>query len=170
MIKIFCRALEREDNHLRRSKKGYPMPNQRLWFANFAQWVSHVTGQPITFLTAISIILIWAVVGPFVGYSDTWQLVINTATTIITFLMVFVIQNTQNRDTAAMHIKMDELIRVTRKARNVLLDLEELDDKTLEQLRTDYEKLARKAKSRTRTPLRAEEVPTKPAGSKRSRV
>jgi low affinity Fe/Cu permease len=129
------------------------MPNQRLWFANFAQWVSHVTGRPITFLTAIAIILIWAAVGPFVGYSDTWQLVINTATTIITFLMVFVIQNTQNRDTAAMHIKIDELIRVTGKARNVLLDLEELDEKTLEELRTDYEKLARKAKSRTRMPL-----------------
>jgi low affinity Fe/Cu permease len=146
------------------------MTNQRLWFANFAQWVSHVTGQPITFLTAIAIILLWAVTGPLVGYTDTWQLVINTATTIITFLMVFVIQNTQNRDTAAMHIKIDELIRVTRKARNVLLDLEELDDQTLEQLRTDYEKLARKAKSRTRTPLRAEEVPAKPAGSKRSRA
>ena len=146
------------------------MSNQRLWFANFAQWVSHVTGRPITFLTAIAIILIWAVVGPFVGYSDTWQLVINTATTIITFLMVFVIQNTQNRDTAAMHIKIDKLIRVTGKARNVLLDLEELDDKTLEQLRMDYEKLAREAKARTRTPSRAEEVPAKPAVSKRSRA
>jgi low affinity Fe/Cu permease len=146
------------------------MTNKRLWFANFAQWVSRVTGQPITFLTAIAIILIWAVVGPWVGYSDTWQLVINTATTIITFLMVFVIQNTQNRDTAAMHIKIDELIRVTGRARNVLLDLEELDDKTLEHLRMDYEKLARKAKSRTRMPLRAEEVPIKPTGSKRSRV
>src|SRR5215468_8247429 len=100
------------------------------------------------------------------GYSDTWQLVINTATTIITFLMVFVIQNTQNRDTAAMHIKIDELIRVTQKARNVLLDLEELDDRTLELLREDYEKLARKAKSHTRTPIRAEEVPAKRASSK----
>jgi low affinity Fe/Cu permease len=146
------------------------MANRRLWFANFAQWISQVTGRPVTFLTAIATILIWATVGPFVGYSDTWQLVINTATTIITFLMVFVIQNTQNRDTAAMHIKIDELIRVTRKARNVLLDLEELDDKTLEQLRADYEKLARKAKSRTRTPPRAQEVPTKPAGSKGNRV
>ena len=146
------------------------MPKQRLWFAHFAQWVSHITGRPITFLTAIAIIVIWATVGPFVGYSDTWQLVINTATTIITFLMVFVIQNTQNRDTAAMHIKIDELIRVTRKARNVLLDLEELDDKTLEQLRTDYEKLARKAKSQTRTPSRAQRVPTRPTGSKGSRV
>ena len=81
--------------------------------------------------------------------------------------MVFVIQNTQNRDTAAMHIKIDELIRVTQKARNVLLDLEELDDKTLEALREDYEKLARRAKSQARAPLRAEEVPARPAGSTR---
>jgi low affinity Fe/Cu permease len=79
--------------------------------------------------------------------------------------MVFVIQNTQNRDTAAMHIKIDELIRVTQKARNVLLDLEELDDKTLELLRKDYEQLARKAKSKTRTPIRAEEVPERPGRS-----
>ena len=142
------------------------MANQRLWFANFAQWVSHVTGRPVTFLVALATILVWALVGPVFGYSDTWQLVINTATTIITFLMVFVIQNTQNRDTAAMHIKIDELIRVTQKARNVLLDLEELDDKTLEALREDYEKLARRAKSQTRAPLRAEEVPVSPAGSK----
>jgi low affinity Fe/Cu permease len=156
--------------HFRLTKKERDMASRRLWFAKFAQWVSHVTGRPITFLTAIAIILIWAVVGPLAGYSDTWQLVINTATTIITFLMVFVIQNTQNRDTAAMHIKIDELIRVTRKARNVLLDLEELDDKTLEQLRADYEKLARRAKSRTRMPLRAQEVPARPASSKRSRA
>jgi low affinity Fe/Cu permease len=90
--------------------------------------------------------------------------VINTGTTIITFLMVFVIQNTQNRDTAAMHIKIDELIRVTQKARNVLLDLEEVDDKTLDVLRKDYEQLARtrKAKSRMKTPVRAEAVPNKP--------
>jgi low affinity Fe/Cu permease len=80
--------------------------------------------------------------------------------------MVFVIQNTQNRDTAAMHIKIDELIRVTGKARNVLLDLEELDDKTLELLRQDYERLARKAKSQTKTPIRAEAVPKRPARAK----
>jgi low affinity Fe/Cu permease len=80
--------------------------------------------------------------------------------------MVFVIRNTQNRDTAAMHIKIDELIRVTQRARNVLLDLEELDDKTLDLLRKDYEKLARKAKSRTRTPIRAEEVPARPGDAK----
>jgi low affinity Fe/Cu permease len=141
------------------------MSNRKLWFANFAQWVSQLTGRPITFLGALAIIFVWAVVGPLVGYSDTWQLVINTATTIITFLMVFVIQNTQNRDTAAMHIKIDELIRVTGAARNVLLDLEELDDKTLERLRKDYEKLARKAKSKADIPLRVEEVPAEPGGS-----
>ena len=138
------------------------MANQRLWFANFAQWVSHVTGRPVTFLVALATILIWALVGPVFGYSDTWQLVINTATTIITFLMVFVIQNTQNRDTAAMHIKIDELIRVTQKARNVLLDLEELDDKTLEALREDYEKLARRAKSQTRRHCALKKFPQGP--------
>jgi low affinity Fe/Cu permease len=142
------------------------MTDRKLWFAHFAQGASQVTGRPITFLVAFASIVVWAMTGPFFGYSDTWQLVINTATTIITFLMVFVIQNTQNRDTAAMHIKIDELIRVTQKARNVLLDLEELDDQTLELLRKDYEKLARKSKSHTGTPIRAEEVPARPAGSK----
>ena len=115
---------------------------------------------------AVAAIVIWAASGPLFGFSDTWQLVINTTTTIITFLMVFVIQNTQNRDTAAMHIKIDELIRVTGKARNVLLDLEELDDKTLELLRQDYEQLARKAKSQTKTPIRAGAVPKRPAKAK----
>jgi low affinity Fe/Cu permease len=141
------------------------MADRKLWFAHFAQWVSHLTGRPVAFLAALVSIVVWALMGPLFGYSDTWQLVINTATTIVTFLMVFVIQNTQNRDTAAMHIKIDELIRVTQKARNVLLDLEELDDRTLELLRDDYEKLARKAKSHTRTPIRAEEVPDRPGGS-----
>ena len=136
------------------------------WFAHFAHWVAHVTGRPITFFIAVATIAAWGITGPLFGFSDTWQLVINTATTIITFLMVFVIQNTQNRDTAALQIKIDELIRVTKKARNVLLDLEELDDETLEQLREDYEQLARKAKSRTRTPPRAEAVPERPAGSR----
>jgi low affinity Fe/Cu permease len=139
------------------------MEDRKLWFVRFAQWVSHVTGRPTAFFLAVGTILVWAISGPLFGFSDTWQLVINTGTTIITFLMVFVIQNTQNRDTAAMQIKLDELIRVTQRARNVLLDLEELDDKTLEALRTDYEKLARKAKSHTRTPIRAEAVPKRPA-------
>ena len=142
------------------------MRDRSLWFVRFAQSVSQFTGQPITFFIALATIVVWAISGPLFGFSDTWQLVINTGTTIITFLMVFVIQNTQNRDTTAMQIKLDELIRVTNKARNVLLDLEELDDKTLQELRLDYEKLARREKSRTRTPFRAEAVPKRPAGAK----
>jgi low affinity Fe/Cu permease len=145
------------------------MADRNLWFVRFAQWVSHVTGRPITFAIALAIIVIWGLLGPVFGYSDTWQLVINTATTIITFLMVFVIQNTQNRDTASIHIKVDELIRVTSHARNVLLDLEELDDETLEKLRLDYERIARRAKSQTRTPPRAQQVPKKPKGAAKSK-
>ncbi len=120
------------------------MADRKLWFVHFAQWVSHATGRPVAFLLALSSIVLWGFTGPFFGFSDTWQLVINTATTIITFLMVFVIQNTQNRDTAAMHIKIDELIRVTQRARNTLLDLEELDDRELETLHRDFQKLAKK--------------------------
>ncbi|MGH6826544.1 low affinity iron permease family protein [Methyloceanibacter sp.] len=120
------------------------MADRKLWFVHFAQWVSHVTGRPIAFLLAVASIVLWSFTGPLFGYTDTWQLVINTATTIITFLMVFVIQNTQNRDTASMHIKIDELIRVTQKARNTLLDLEELDDRELETLHRDFQKLAKK--------------------------
>jgi low affinity Fe/Cu permease len=94
-------------------------------------------------MLAVAAILIWGLMGPLFGFSDTWQLVINTATTIITFLMVFVIQNTQNRDTASLHIKLDELILVTQKARNKLLDLEGLDDKELEKMQKDYGREAR---------------------------
>jgi len=118
------------------------MHQKPSWFARFAQYISHITGRPITFILAVVTILTWGLLGPFFGYSDTWQLVINTATTIVTFLMVFVIQNTQNRDTVAMQIKLDELIRVSRRASNTLLNLEELDDQELEKLRKDYERLA----------------------------
>jgi len=121
------------------------------WFARFAQRVSHITGRPAAFVAALAVIAIWATTGPLFGYSDTWQLVINTGTTIVTFLMVFVIQNTQNRDTAAMHIKIDELIRVTARARNILIDLEELDDKDLERLRKDFESLAEEGRRRAHT-------------------
>ena len=117
----------------------HPRPG---WFARFAQKVSHVTGRPNAFILAVAAIVLWGLTGPLFGFSDTWQLVINTATTIVTFLMVFVIQNTQIRDTIAMQIKLDELIRVTRTASNKLLDLEELDDRELEALRQTYEKLA----------------------------
>jgi low affinity Fe/Cu permease len=118
------------------------MHQKPSWFVRFAQYVSHITGRPIAFIVAFTAIVVWGLTGQFFGFSDTWQLVINTATTIITFLMVFVIQNTQNRDTMAMQIKLDELIFVTQKARNELMNLEELDDHELEALRKDYERLA----------------------------
>jgi low affinity Fe/Cu permease len=98
-------------------------------------------------MAAVGIIVIWAVTGPIFAFNDTWQLVINTGTTIITFLMVFLIQNTQNRDTAAMQIKLDELIRVTKGAHNVLLDLEEHEEGEIEQIRNDYEQIATTARS-----------------------
>jgi low affinity Fe/Cu permease len=116
--------------------------SKEMWFVRFAQWVSHLTGRPITFILAVLSIVVWGVTGPLFSYSDTWQLVINTATTIITFLMVFVIQNTQNRDTAALHIKLDELILVTQKARNKMLDLDSLEEKELEALKQQYARLA----------------------------
>jgi low affinity Fe/Cu permease len=138
------------------------------WFTSFAQGVAHVTGRPLTFLVAIFLIVGWAFSGPLFGFSDTWQLVINTGTTIITFLMVFVIQNTQNRDTAALQIKLDELIRVTRSARNTLLNLEDLDEETLERLRKDYVRLAEQERpvaelGRTRA------LPGKPAHRKKAK-
>ena len=115
-------------------------------FNRFAKAVSRVTGQPTTFLLATLAIVSWAITGPIFGYSNTWQLVINTSTTIITFLMVFLIQNTQNRDSQALQLKMDELIRVTRGAHNALLDLEELEDEELAIIRRQYGELATRAR------------------------
>ncbi|MBL7985920.1 MAG: low affinity iron permease family protein, partial [Flavobacteriales bacterium] len=103
-------------------------------FTRFAKKTSTFTGKPITFILAVGVILAWAVTGPLFHYSDTWQLVINTSTTIVTFLMVFLIQNTQNRDTEALQIKLDELIRAQQEANNALLDLEEMDDKELDRI------------------------------------
>lgn len=119
------------------------------WYTRFAKGASHLSGRPITFTLAAAVILVWIISGPFFDFSDTWQLVINTATTIVTFLMVFLIQNTQNRDTAAIQIKLDELIRVTGQAHNYLLDLEELEDDQLEQFRSYYLVLAKKGKEKT---------------------
>lgn len=113
-------------------------------FTRFAKRISLFTGRPLTFVLAVGIIVAWGVTGPLFGFSDTWQLAINTGTTIITFLMVFLIQNTQNRDTEALQIKLDELIRVQQEANNALLDLEELDDEELDRIRAAYLLLARK--------------------------
>lgn len=117
-------------------------------FTRFAKRTSIITGRPVTFITAVLIIVAWAATGPLFHYSDTWQLVINTGTTIITFLMVFLIQNTQNRDTEALQIKLDEVIRALDSANNALLDLEEMDDKDLDRVRETYQKLAQKEREK----------------------
>lgn len=115
-------------------------------FARFARWTAHATGHPAAFAAAILVILAWVVTGPIFHFSDTWQLVINTGTTVVTFLMVFLIQHTQNRDTTAMHLKLDELIRAMEGAHNALLDLEELAESDLDRIRARYEELARRAR------------------------
>jgi low affinity Fe/Cu permease len=115
-------------------------------FGRLAKRTARLTGHPATFAAAVLIVVAWAVTGPLFGFSDTWQLVINTGTTIATFLMVFLIQNTQNRDSAAVQLKLDELIRAVEGAHNALLDLEELDQSELERLRSDYEALAERAR------------------------
>ena len=119
-----------------------------LWYARFAKSAAHFCGRPRVFTLAVAVIVVWLVTGPLFGFSDTWQLVINTGTTIITFLMVFLIQNTQNRDTEAIQVKLDELIRATQGAHNALLDLEELDEETLDAFRLRYETLAEMARSK----------------------
>lgn len=115
---------------------------RRSLFTRFSQWVSLQAGKPVTFVGAVTLIVVWGLSGPLFGFGDTWQLVINTSTTIVTFLMVFVIQNSQNRDTAALHIKLDELISKNERTRNILLDLEELDESELETIRAEYEDMA----------------------------
>jgi low affinity Fe/Cu permease len=119
----------------------------RSFFGRFATGAARAMGHPLAFLLAVLIIVGWASTGPLFGFSDTWQLVINTGTTIVTFLMVFLIQNTQNRDSTAVQLKLDELIRAMEGAHNTLLDLEELEEKDLKQLRDVYEELARRARA-----------------------
>jgi low affinity Fe/Cu permease len=121
------------------------MPEKSL-FSRFAAAIARAAGRPITFLLAVAIVLVWSISGPIFGFSDTWQLVTNTGTTIVTFLMVFLIQNTQNRDSTVMQVKLDELICATDKAHNALLDLEELEEEVLERARRRYRKLAEKAR------------------------
>src|SRR5213082_94511 len=112
------------------------------WYSQFAKWGARISGRPITFVLALGLIAAWIITGPIFHFSDTWQLVINTLTTIVTFLMVFLIQNTQNRDTEAIQVKLDELIRSTRGAHNALLDLEEIEDELLDRYLKTYRALA----------------------------
>ena|SRR5438874_9159111 len=116
-------------------------------FSDFARGAANVSGSSTTFALAVLIVIVWAATGPLFGYSDTWQLVINTGTTIVTFLMVFLIQSTQNRDTQALQLKLDELIRVTKGAHNLMIDLEQLDDEKIDRLRRVYERLGNNARS-----------------------
>jgi low affinity Fe/Cu permease len=136
------------------------MNMKKSWFLKFSNSLAQIAGHASTFVIAVLLVLAWAISGPLFHFSDTWQLVINTSTTIVTFLMVFLIQNTQNRDTAAMQIKLDELIRAIDKAHNALLDLEELDEKDLGRFRERYEKLAREARDDLRDASREVDLPS----------
>lgn len=118
----------------------------KSWFSLFATKTARASGRPAAFGIAVTVVLLWAVTGPLFHYSDTWQLVINTSTTIITFLMVFLIQCTQNRDSEAMQVKLDELIRAIDGAHNALLDLEELEESELDKIRAKYTRLAEEAR------------------------
>jgi low affinity Fe/Cu permease len=120
------------------------------WFTIFAKIISRATGRPSAFMVAGAVIIVWIVTGPLFHFSDTWQLVINTGTTIVTFLMVFLIQNTQNRDSEALQVKLDELIRAIDGAHNALMDLEELEEDELDRIRLNYSNLAKKARAELR--------------------
>jgi low affinity Fe/Cu permease len=113
-------------------------------FSSFARWTERQAGRSHTFAFAVGIIVVWAVTGPFFHWSDTWQLIINTGTTIVTFLMVFLIQQSQNRDTQAIQLKLDELIRVNRAARNSLIELEDMSEEDLQRMREAFVRLAKK--------------------------
>jgi len=130
-----------------------------LSYSQLAKFAARYCGQPRVFALAVAVIVIWVITGPLFGFSDTWQLVINTGTTIITFLMVFLIQNTQNRDTEAIQIKLDELIRATRGAHNALLDLEELEGDSLDAFRKRYQALASAARAELERGLQDTESP-----------
>jgi low affinity Fe/Cu permease len=128
------------------------MMKTKGFFAEFAQKASNWMGHPSSFTIALAVILIWAVTGPIFQFSDTWQLLINTGTTIVTFLMVFLIQNSQNRDNHAMQLKIDELVRALKGAHNSLLDIEELNDDEILRLKKKYEQLAKRARGELRKP------------------
>jgi low affinity Fe/Cu permease len=151
----------------RRKTQETPQPDSlarrlHLYFSHFAQQISHASGQPITFLLALTVVVVWAVTGPIFNYSDTWQLVINTGTTIVTFLMVFLIQNTQNRDTLAFHLKLSELVFAVKGAKDKYAALETLEDKELEELHAEF---CRRA-DHTRETLDARRGATKQAAAR----
>jgi low affinity Fe/Cu permease len=123
----------------------------RSLFTRIATWIATASGQPMTFMIALGIIVVWAVTGPLFHYSDTWQLIINTGTTIVTFLMVFLIQNSQNRDGAAMQAKLDELLRAVDKARERFIGIEHLTDQQIELVRTALERYAKDAEGKDET-------------------
>lgn len=133
------------------SVKSIRPAKSRSWFNRLAKWTARVAGRPSAFGVAVAIILIWIASGPFFGFGDTWQLVINTGTTIVTFLMVFLIQNTQNLDSEAMQVKLDELIRSIEGAHNALLDLEQLEEDELDRIRNKYQRLAERARADLRS-------------------
>src|SRR5262245_26848839 len=139
------------------TKKSAANPKQHEQFSRLARWSARVAGHSSAFFLALLVVLAWAVTGPLFAFSDTWQLVINTSTTIVTFLMVFLIQNSQNRDTIAMQVKLDELVRAIRSARNSVIDLEELGEEELEMLLCQYHKLGSEARARKKNdPAEAE--------------
>jgi low affinity Fe/Cu permease len=125
----------------------------RSWFTRFTKWTAHATGRPAAFLLAVLVVVTWGLTGSYFHFSDTWQLVINTGTTIVTFLMVFLIQATQNRDGEAVQVKLDEIIRAIGNAKNEVLDLEELEESDLDLLKESYHALARTARQ-SRRPAR----------------
>ncbi len=127
-------------------------------FCAVANWVARASGRPGAFAVAAGTIIVWGLSGPIFGFSDTWQLLINTGTTIVTFLMVFLIQHTQNRDSEALHIKIDELIRATKNANNAMIDLEELEADQLDRVRATYTRLARAARGGTQSGKQGTEV------------
>jgi len=131
----------------------------KTWFTRFAKWTAKAAGRPIAFTAAVAVIALWALTGPIFGFSDTWQLIINTGTTIITFLMVFLIQSTQNRDSEAIQVKLDELIRLSKGGHNALLDLEELEEAELDSIRAEYCKIAEDARAKLRRGQRDTGVP-----------
>jgi low affinity Fe/Cu permease len=130
------------------------------WFTRFAKSTARAAGRPAAFIAAMAVILVWLATGPLFRFSDTWQLIVNTGTTIVTFLMVFLVQNTQYRDAEAVQVKLDELLRATKGAQNALMDLEELEDRELDRLRAEYVELAERARGELRGRSRGEPSPS----------